>query len=45
MGRMDRLRLTVDGRAAALLAVLGAAGAALALILRPADGRAAAGQD
>jgi arsenical pump membrane protein len=42
---VDRLRLIAGGRVAALLAAAGVAGAVAALSLRPADARAAAGQD
>ena len=42
---MDRLRLIAGGRGAALLAAAGVLGAIVALSLRPADARAAAGQD
>jgi arsenical pump membrane protein len=42
---VDRLRLIAGGRGAALLAAAGVLGAVVALSLRPADARAAAGQD
>jgi arsenical pump membrane protein len=42
---MDQLRTLAGGRAAVLLAVAGLAGLVIAAALRPAEGRAAAGQD
>jgi arsenical pump membrane protein len=42
---MHRLRTLAGGRAAVLLAVAGLAGLVIAVLLRPAEGRAAAGQD
>ncbi|HMH93727.1 MAG TPA: SLC13 family permease [Streptosporangiaceae bacterium] len=42
---MDRLRTLAGGRLAVLLAVAGLAGLIIAVLLRPAEGRAAAGQD
>jgi arsenical pump membrane protein len=42
---VDRLRTLAGGRAAVLLAVAGLAGLVIAVLLRPAEGRAAAGQD
>jgi arsenical pump membrane protein len=42
---VDRLRLIAGGRGAALLAAAGVAGVVVALSLRPAGARAAAGQD
>jgi arsenical pump membrane protein len=42
---MDRLRTLAGGRAAVLLAVAGLAGLIIAILLRPAAARAAAGQD
>ena len=42
---MDRLRTLAGGRGAVLLAVAGLAGLIIAVLLRPAEARAAAGQD
>jgi arsenical pump membrane protein len=42
---VDRLRTLAGGRGAVLLAVAGLAGLIIAVLLRPAEGRAAAGQD